>query len=79
MAVDNLPCELPRESSQHFSAVLRDMVPPLAAADWGADFENLDLPAHLKRALIVHRGELTPSYRYLRNFLEAARGESSRP
>ena len=31
MAVDNLPCELPRESSEHFSRVLRDMV--LTAAD----------------------------------------------
>ena len=30
MAVDNLPCELPRESSQHFSLALRDLVPALA-------------------------------------------------
>jgi saccharopine dehydrogenase (NAD+, L-lysine-forming) len=71
MAVDNLPCEIPRESSQYFSSVLREMVPPLAGADWKKDFESLELPAHLKRALIVHRGELTPSYRYLQKSLEA--------
>ncbi|MFH1573112.1 MAG: hypothetical protein ABIG68_03970 [Acidobacteriota bacterium] len=70
MAVDNLPCEIPRESSQYFSSVLRNMVPPLAAADWEADFGSLDLPSHLKRALIVHKGELTPSYRYLHKHLE---------
>jgi saccharopine dehydrogenase (NAD+, L-lysine-forming) len=71
MAVDNLPCELPRESSQHFSTALREMVPLLAAADWRSDFEHLDLAAHLKRAVIVHRGELTPSYRYLQESVGA--------
>ena len=70
MAVDNLPCELPLESSEEFSRVLRDMVPAIAAADWRDDFEALDLPPHLKRAVIVHRGELTPDYRYLKDHLE---------
>ncbi|MFH1845010.1 MAG: bifunctional lysine ketoglutarate reductase /saccharopine dehydrogenase family protein [bacterium] len=69
MAVDNLPCELPRESSEHFSTVLRDMVPGLAGADWQADFAALDLPDFLKKAVIVHKGQLTPDYRYLQEFL----------
>ncbi len=38
MSVDNLPCELPRESSEHFSAVLSEMVPALAQADFASDF-----------------------------------------
>lgn len=71
MAVDNLPCEIPRESSQYFSSVLREMVSPLSGADWSADFESLNLPSHLKRAVIVHKGELAPSYRYLQKSLEA--------
>ncbi len=70
MAVDNLPCELPREASEHFSSVLRDMVAPLAQADWNADFASLHLPSHLKKAVITHRGELAPSYRYLQGFLD---------
>ncbi len=74
MAVDNLPCELPRESSEYFSAVLRDMVPDLAAADWSADFERLDLPGYLKKAVIVHKGALTPSYRYLESHLSPRQG-----
>jgi alpha-aminoadipic semialdehyde synthase len=70
MAVDNLPCEFPRESSQYFSAVMRDIVWGLAAADWRTDFAELDLPSHIKKAVIVHKGELAPSYRYLEQFLE---------
>ncbi len=69
MAVDNLPCELPRESSRHFSRVLRDLVPDLARADYGVAFADLELPPHLKKAVIVHRGELTPAYAYLREHL----------
>jgi alpha-aminoadipic semialdehyde synthase len=65
MAVDNLPCELPRESSNSFSEQLKGMVPVLAAADWSADLAEIGLPPHLERALIVHRGELAPAYAYL--------------
>ena len=71
IAVDNLPCEIPRESSQYFSSVLRDMVAPLANADWQVPFEMLDLPPYLKRAVIVHRGRLTPDYQYIQEHLEA--------
>jgi alpha-aminoadipic semialdehyde synthase len=71
MAVDNLPCELPREASDHFSRVLREMVPDLARADWTADFAELPLPPSLKRAVIVHKGRLTPPYTYLQQHLES--------
>ncbi len=71
MAVDNLPCELALESSAHFSATLKGMVPDMAAADWSVDFARLNLPPHLKKAVIVHRGELTPAYGYLRHYIEA--------
>jgi len=71
MAVDNLPCEFPRESSQYFSSVLRDMIGPLVNVDWQAPFEMLDLPPCLKRAVIVHQGRLTPDYQYIQKHLEA--------
>ena len=71
MAVDNLPCELPRESSQHFSSVLKDMVAPLGDADWSASFADLDLPPHLKTAVIAHGGKLAPAYAYLSDSLAA--------
>lgn len=65
MAVDNLPCELPRSASEHFGDSLLHFVPKLARCDWDAPFEALDLPVELQRAVIVHHGELTPTYRHL--------------
>ena len=69
MAVDNLPCELPAEASQSFSDALAPFVAPLVRADFSQPFEQLELPASLKAALILHRGELTPDYRYIADFL----------
>ncbi|MBI5511012.1 MAG: hypothetical protein HY903_19800 [Deltaproteobacteria bacterium] len=73
LAVDNLPCELPREASEHFSEMLFGFVADMAAADWSVDFDALDLPDALKRAVVVHRGALTPRFHYLRLHLERAR------
>lgn len=69
MAVDILPSELPRDASEYFSQVLLPYVPALAAADYTASFDDLALPPEIKRAVIAHRGELAPSYRYLQRHL----------
>ena len=69
MAVDILPSELPRESSAYFSNILKGFVPDIAGADYSVDFEALKLPAPLKRAVICHRGALTPDYRYIQKHL----------
>ena len=69
LAVDILPSELPREASAYFSAVLKDYVPAIAKADYSVPFEELKLPPEIKRALIVYRGELTPDYGYLEEYL----------
>ena len=73
MAVDILPSELPRDASNDFSRVLQPYLPALAAADYSAPFDALDLPSEIKRAVIVHRGELTPAYRYLQKHLASDR------
>ncbi len=72
MAVEILPAEIPRESSQHFSSVLRGYMQALATADFSQPFEALQLPDELKRATILHRGELTTAYRYLQAHLDAS-------
>ena len=69
LAVGNLPCELSRESSEAFSAALSPFVPALAATDFSLPYDRLSLPPELKRALILHHGELTPGYDYMRRFL----------
>ena len=69
MTVDILPSELPREASIDFSGVLQEFIPAIAKADYSVPFEQLDLPPEIKRAVIAHRGELTPDYRYIEQFL----------
>jgi len=71
MAVDNLPCELPRESSTSFSETLIGFIPAFASADFTvSSFEDLKLPREIKDAVIVYRGELTKNYEYIREYLE---------
>lgn len=69
LAVDNLPCELPRESSDFFSRAVRPFVPAIAQADYTASWELLDLPPEVKSALILHQGRLTPPFEYLAKHL----------
>ena len=69
MAVDILPSELPRDASVDFSRVLRRFIPAIAAADLSLPFESLELPPEIRRALIVHKGQLTPQYQYLEAYL----------
>lgn len=70
LAVYNLPAELPIESSTYFSQGLKKYVPALALADYSRTFDRLELDPVLKRAVIVHNGQLTPDYRYLENYLK---------
>jgi len=69
MAVDILPSELPRDASVDFSGVLMEFIPAIATADFSVPFEQLELPLEIKKAVIAHRGELTPDYRYIERFL----------
>jgi len=69
LAVDNLPCELPVDASQHFGDMLLPFVPALARCPWEGPIDELPLPPELLRAVIVHRGRLAPSYAYLERYL----------
>lgn len=69
MAVDILPSELPRDSSEGFSDVLMNFVKPISDCDFNESFEYLDLPKAIKKALILHQGELTPDYNYIEDHL----------
>lgn len=69
MAVDILPSELPRDSSDGFADALVNFIKPIVFADYDLPFEDLDLPKSLKKALILHKGELTHEYEYLEEYL----------
>lgn len=61
MAVDNLPCELPRSASEEFGRDLIDKILPL--------FLNDDPDAILHRATIAKGGELTDTFMYLSDYV----------
>jgi len=62
MAVDNLPCELPKDASEGFGDMFADHVIPA--------FFNNDLDGILERARMTKDGKLTPRYAYLQDFVE---------
>jgi alpha-aminoadipic semialdehyde synthase len=70
MAVDILPSELPRESSEAFSSALAKYVAAIVRADYSKSFDELELPAPMKRALILHNGEFTPDFQYMKEYLK---------
>ncbi len=60
MAVDNLPCELPRDASESFGKELLNNVLPELLGD-----DNNDV---IKKATITNAGKLTSYYQYLENY-----------
>ena len=60
MAVDNLPCELPRSASEEFGRDLIDKILPL--------FLNDDPDAILHRGTIAKGGELNDTFLYLSDY-----------
>ncbi|PID69689.1 MAG: alanine dehydrogenase [Flavobacteriales bacterium] len=62
MAVDNLPCELPRDASVGFGKAFTEHV-------IGAFF-NGDKDGILQRAKITENGKLTPRFSYLQNYVD---------
>jgi len=72
LAVDNLPCELPREASERFGDSLQRFLPALVRCDWESEAGWRALPPELRGAVIAHRGRLTADYAYLRPHLERA-------
>ena len=62
MAVDNLPCELPRDASVGFGeAFLKNVIPA---------FFNHDKNGVLERARMTQNGKLTKRYAYLQDYVD---------
>lgn len=62
MAVDNLPCELPKDASEGFGAMFMEHVIPA--------FFNGDKEGILKRAKMTEKGKLTPRFAYLQDYVD---------
>lgn len=70
MAVDILPSELPRDSSIAFADALEDFVYDITVCNYDNAYHELQLPLPIKKALILHNGQLTPNYQYLHEYLD---------
>ena len=62
MAVDNLPCELPKEASEGFGEMFLEHVIPA--------FFNGDKDGILERAKMTEKGKLTPKFAYLQDYVD---------
>ena len=62
MAVDNLPCELPKDASEGFGDMFLEHVIPA--------FFNNDERGILKRSRITENGELTERFSYLKDYVD---------
>lgn len=63
MAVDNLPCELPRSASEEFG---RDLIDKILPALVIADKDGV-----IKRASVTRKGKLTEAFDYLMDYVDA--------
>jgi saccharopine dehydrogenase (NAD+, L-lysine-forming) len=63
MAIDNLPCELPRNASEEFG---RDLIDRILKPLLVADTEHV-----IERATIAHNGQLTTHFQYLSDYVTA--------
>jgi alanine dehydrogenase len=62
MAVDNLPCELPKDASEGFGTMFMEHVIPA--------FFNGDKDGVLARAQMTENGKLTPKFSYLQDYVD---------
>jgi len=69
MAVDNLPCEFPKEASDTFSNALMPFMENLLMNDYSKSIHDSNLPNEIKKACIVHHGKLEPDFKYLDEYL----------
>lgn len=76
MAVDKLPTELPRESSEAFADALLPFVPALARARFDRSLQRSGLPHEFLRATIAHDGRLTPDFEFLASHLPRRRAST---
>ncbi|NQT33459.1 MAG: hypothetical protein HQ594_07295, partial [Candidatus Omnitrophica bacterium] len=69
LAVDNLPCEMPVESSEYFSKVIRDYIYQLTVNGDKNVTTHPNIPSEIRRSVITQNRKLTRDYRYLERYI----------
>lgn len=69
MAITNLPCEFSADASKQFSEDLLPFLKGIAKANYKGSLENSHLPEEIKRGVILWKGEFTPEFKYMSEYL----------
>ncbi len=69
LAIDNLPSELPEDSSEHFSGLIRDYVYQIAVHGAKDITNHAAIPREIRQAVITQGGRLAESCLYLKKQL----------
>ncbi len=75
MSIDNLPAEIPLESSVFFSKTLKTFIPQIDHADYSVEFDKCELPEPIKKAVILYKGEFTTNFKYMEEYIKGNHNE----
>ena len=69
LAVDNLPAELPKDSSEEFSKLVRDYVYQVSAHGVKDITNHIAIPREIRKAVLVQKGKFVEGYKYMKKFI----------
>ena len=69
MAIDNLPCEFPKESSLEFAKQVREFIYQIAAHGINDITNHHGISNVIRNAVITQNGKLTSRFKYLNKYL----------
>lgn len=69
MSVTNLPCEFSADASRQFSKDLSVLLDSIISANYKGSIEDSGLPAEVKRAVIIWKGNFTDDFFYMKNYI----------
>jgi alpha-aminoadipic semialdehyde synthase len=69
LAIDNLPAELPVNSSRNFSAMIKEYVYQISAHGVKNITEHTAIPKEVRKAVITQHGRFAKGYEYLKKHI----------
>ncbi|PAA51005.1 hypothetical protein BOX15_Mlig019791g2 [Macrostomum lignano] len=76
-AVDNMPAQMPRESTEFFGSLLMPYVYDIMSSDAKQPFDKWEADPIVKNAVITSNGSLTPNFEYIAELRDAKRKQSA--
>lgn len=77
-AVDNMPAQMPRESTEFFGSLLLPYIYDIMSSDAKQPFSEWQASSVVKNAIITSNGSLTPNFQYITGLREAKRQQQQR-